>query len=152
MQEEKDIFYSKQIFANIVLLARKWEVHYNRCHIKDDLTLKQMMLLIVASHVFENDPTVKDLSNHLSSSHQNIKALLQQLEKKEYVKLYKDQCDKRITRVNVLKRNRDEDVIRNLKDHKLLKELFANISLDDLVITLKTIEKLNDTASSVLEF
>ncbi len=150
--EDQDVFLSKQIFVNIILVARKWEVYYNRCHAKDDLTLKQILVLIVAAHVFEDDPTITELSNNLSSSHQNIKAILTQLEKKGYVRLYKDAYDKRISRAKVLTKGLEGNTIRDEKDTQLLRELFATISLEDLDVTLRTLETLNTKASSLLNF
>ena len=90
--------FIKPIFATSILLTRKWEVIANRIYFQDDLTLKQLMMLIVVENAFDEDPTVKQVSNALSTSHQNTKSILLLLEKKGFVKLYQDEKDKRVVR------------------------------------------------------
>ena len=137
--------YSREIFARLFLVTRKWEVLFNREN--PELTLKQMMCLIVVNSGFTYDPTIKEIANMLSTSHQNVKAIVLQLEKKEFVKLYKDPTDKRVTRVKVSDKKEVFWQEQNVKDEKTMQALFDNISEEHLRITLETIFKLDENVS-----
>ncbi len=144
--------YIKHIFGTSILLTRKWEVIVNRAYPNDDLTLKQMMMLIVIGHYFDEDPTIKQVSTRLVTSHQNVKAILTQLEKKEFVKVYRDPHDKRIQRIQVTEGKHKYWRERNKTDVAILEMLFTDINLDELETTLKVLEKLDKIAGKKLEF
>lgn len=94
---------SKTLFALATLLTRKWEVIYNRDQTSGDLTLKQLLLLIVVEHSFDYDPAISEVADSLATSHQNVKAISVLLEKKGFVDLYKDDKDKRVIRLKTKK-------------------------------------------------
>lgn len=144
--------YIKSIFATSILLTRKWEVIVNRAHPEGDLTLKQLMVLIVLSSFSDEDPTIKQVSTKLVTSHQNVKAILLQLEKKGFVKLYKDLNDKRIQRIQVCDGKEDYWKDRDEIDNQLFEQFFHGIELKDLMTTCSVIEKLNQIAGKNLEF
>ncbi|MCH4887210.1 hypothetical protein EZV73_06490 [Acidaminobacter sp. JC074] len=137
--------YSREIFARLFLLTRKWEVLFNRKN--TELTLKQMMCLIVVNSGFDHDPTIKEIAGVLSTSHQNIKAIVLQLEKKSFVSLYKDSQDKRITRVKISETKASYWQKQNVEDEKTMGALFEGISEEHLKITLETILKLDENVS-----
>ena len=124
----------QEIFAKSFLVTRMWEVIFNRQAGKDDLTLKQLMLLIVVDNAFEHDPTVKEISNELATSHQNVKVLLTQLEKKSFVELYTDEKDKRSTRVKTSKLKSSYWKERSQEDQTMLKHLFNGLSIEEIKI------------------
>jgi len=137
--------YSREIFARLFLLTRKWELLFNRKN--DELTLKQMMCLIVVNSGFSHDPTIKEIASILSTSHQNVKAIVLQLEKKSFVSLYKDHDDKRVTRVKISEAKATYWQNQNVEDEKTMGALFDGISEDNLKITLETILKLDENVS-----
>jgi len=139
----------REIFAVAFLLTRKWEVIFNRQ--SDELTLKQLMLLIVIKNAFSDDPTIKELSHALTTSHQNVKAIVKQLEKRDFVTLYTDDQDKRVTRIGLNKGKEDYWTKRNESDSRSLQTLFEGISVEDLEVTARTILKLNERADQQLK-
>lgn len=141
--------YIKEIFAYTFLLSRKWELIFNREAGKDDLTLKQMMLMIVLKNTFESDPTIKEIASTLATSHQNVKAIVKQLEKKSFVSLYTDVKDKRITRVQVKVGKESYWQKRGAKDEHSMQALFAGIDEEKLRVTLEVIEQLNRNVESI---
>lgn len=135
--------YIREIFAHTFLLTRKWELLFNREVGKEDLTLKQMMLMIVLNNAFETDPTLKEIAVALATSHQNVKAIVKQLEKKSFVSLYTDVKDKRVTRVRVSTGNESYWKKRDLSDEMTMATLFKDVESEKLRITLEVIEQLN---------
>lgn len=140
----------KEIFAINLLLTRKWEVIYNR-NTDDELTLKQLMMLIVIKSAFNYDPTIKEVGMVLSTSHQNVKAIALQLEKKNFITLYKDSNDKRVTRVKVSEEREAYWQNRNDKDQEILEDLFVTIDEEQLRLYLKTLRKLDSISDTMLK-
>ncbi len=132
--------YIRAIYAKTFLVTRKWEVMFNRLS-RTDLTLKQFMLVLVVKNAFSEDPTLRQVSDVLETSHQNVKAIALLLSKKGFLQLYTDVKDKRVTRIKLL--DKDEYWHDRLdEDQKSLMALFEGISYDELRITSETIEKL----------
>jgi len=142
--------YSREIFAKSFLVTRMWEVIFNRQSDEGDLTLKQLMLLIVVKNAFESDPTVKEVAQALTTSHQNVKSLLQQLEKKAFVELYRDLEDKRITRIRVPDQKATYWSKRDEKDKETLNKLLEGVSPEDLKTVTHVINQLADNAQKLL--
>lgn len=144
--------YIKNIFVLSLLLSRKWEVLVNRSYGKDELTLKQLLVMIIIGNAFTYDPTIKEVSGLLATSHQNAKALLTQLEKKEFVQLYKDPKDKRVQRIQKLPDKEGFWKERDVKDTAIMNHLFRAIPEEDLATTLKVIAQLDAFATEELNF
>ncbi|MBI9014225.1 MAG: winged helix DNA-binding protein [Clostridiales bacterium] len=140
----------REIFALSFLMTRKWEVYYNRTTEKGDLSLKQLMLLIVVGNM-GNEPTIKEVSSVLATSHQNVRALLNQLEKKDFVTTYSDEKDKRITRIRLKEGKEKYWAERNDRDIKLIEALFEGLSLEDIKVTAKTLMVLDQVATKKIK-
>lgn len=141
----------REIFAKSFLMTRMWEVIFNRQAGSEDLTLKQLMLLIVVDNAFEHAPTIKEIANELATSHQNVKVLLGQLEKKEFVELYTDEKDKRITRVRTSEVKSTYWKERSVDDQQMLVHLFDGLTQEELKITAKTIDTLTENARRLMK-
>lgn len=140
----------REIFALSFLMTRKWEVFYNRMTEKGDLSLKQLMLLIVVNNM-GNEPTIKEVSGVLATSHQNVRALLNQLEKKDFVTTYSDEKDRRITRIKLKEGKETYWAERNDRDMKLIESLFEDIPLEDINTTAKTLMMLDGIATKKIK-
>ncbi len=140
----------REIFALSFLMTRKWEVYYNRTTEKGDLSLKQLMLLIVVG-TMGNEPTIKEVSDVLATSHQNVRALLNQLEKKDFVTTYSDEKDKRITRIKLKEGKEAYWAERNDRDMKLIESLFEGLPLEDIQVTAKTLMALDQVATKKIK-
>lgn len=140
----------REIFALSFLMTRKWEVYYNRTTEKGDLSLKQLMLLIVVGNMGK-EPTIKEVSDVLATSHQNVRALLNQLEKKDFVTTYSDEKDKRITRIKLKEGKEAYWAERNDRDMKLIESLFEGLPLEDIQVTAKTLMALDQVATKKIK-
>lgn len=150
MDEEKND-QSKTLFALATLLTRKWEVLFNREQSRGDLTLKQLLLLIVVENSFDYDPAISQVADALATSHQNVKAISLLLEKKGFVDLYKDENDKRVIRIKSKKGKEEYWEDRKNRDDKLLEHLFFDIDLEELKTAVKVISKLDNMAIELIK-
>ena len=151
-EESNELGYMKQIFFSALMVTRKWDVLVNRAYSKEEVTLKQLLLLIILDAVFTYDPTIKEVATVLTTSHQNTKALALQLEKKGFVTLYKDSKDLRAWRIKTCDTKKSYWDDRDKKDTAIIMELFKDIPLDSLEKTAEIMEALNTKASNMLNF
>ena len=82
-------------FGYLFLLSRRFEYITDQILKKDGLTTKQLLLLIAISRGFSEPPSVSQVADILSTGHQNIKQIANQLEKKGFIKLVRDENDRR---------------------------------------------------------
>ncbi len=110
----------------------------------EEITCKQFFLLACMNLYTEEAPTANELAKTMGCSRQNVKEILNSLEKKDLVRLEADDKDRRKNRVY-----RTEKTIRMAdkyqeKEAKFLKLLFEGLSdgeIDDAYRILSKIEE-----------
>ncbi len=107
----------------------------------EGITVKQFFLLICLS-VFKEDPTIKELSRLMGSTHQNVKVIADKLERKGYIRIYKDDADRRKLRVALTEKMREIDTVYEEREEEFMKKFYAGPSEDELETTYKTIIRL----------
>ena len=108
-----------------------------------EISWKQCFVLICIKF-FKTPPTLKELSMLMGSSHQNIKVMLNKLEKLGYIQFINDDFDKRKKRIILTNQAIEFDQQHAKQSNEMMKELFSNVDVQDLQITIKTITKLDD--------
>ena len=97
---------------------------------------------IICINMCKEPPTLKELSDILGSSHQNVKQILLKLESKRFIEFQADETDKRKQRI-VLTENCREFCEKNDEMSKsIMEKMFDGISDDDLSATIRTIVKI----------
>jgi DNA-binding MarR family transcriptional regulator len=92
------------VFTKIFLLSLRLENIGNKTLKKDQLSIKQF-LLIAAIESFDEPPSIKEVANMVSTSHQNVKEIADRLEKRGFIKIERDEKDKRILRLKTTEKN-----------------------------------------------
>ncbi len=93
-------------FAKIFLLNNKLQYIIDKELQKDQLTTKQFLLIAAVEKGFNRPPSLKEVAYALGTSHQNIKQIANQLQRKGFIAMEKDSDDRRVTRLNVTEKNR----------------------------------------------
>lgn len=117
----------------------------------DEITVKQFFLLICLGLFEEDAPTLNELAQVMGSSHQNVKQIALKLEKIGFVSLIKDKVDKRKLRVVRTNKLAEFGEKYSGKDTIFMENLFSGVSDDDVVVTLKTILKLEANLEAMKE-
>lgn len=94
------------LFAYIFLLAQRLEYISDKLLKQDSLTTKQFLLLALTEKAFDHDPSLKELAVALGTSHQNVRMMANQLEKKGFIEIFKDPKDKRVNRLRTTEANK----------------------------------------------
>jgi DNA-binding MarR family transcriptional regulator len=138
--------YEREVIVRIFQVSNALQTHIDKILKDFNITAKQFFIMIIIG-TFDEDPSIKDISERFESSHQNVKQILIKLEKQGLIKLYKDTNDSRILRTRF---TNEADAFwkkRELDDYQIMAEIFSDLSLDNLSVfqnsLVKTLEKLN---------
>jgi DNA-binding MarR family transcriptional regulator len=97
---------------------------------------------IICINMCKEPPTLKDLSDVLGSSHQNVKQILLKLESKGFVEFQEDAGDKRKQRIVLTKKCRNFCEKNNDMSMKIMAKMFEGVTEKDIQTTIKTITKI----------
>lgn len=130
------------VFATVMLLANRFQTRLDKY--MGDLTLKQWLLLCMASQFDKEEVSVNELAAFVGYTRQNIKKMLDLLVDKGYIAVEKSTRDKRAYCVKLTEKTHSYfNEFEDLGD-KLLTELFQEISTQELAATAKTLMRLLD--------
>ena len=120
----------------------------NRFQAVADSVMKEIswkqFFAIICINMCKQPPTLKELSDVLGSSHQNVKQILLKLEKKGFINITIDENDRRKQRVELTEScmeycKKNDDVSR-----QTMKKMFEGISEEQLQVTIQTIIQIED--------
>ena len=94
---------------------------------------------IICINLFKEPPTLRELSEILGSSHQNVKQILLKLEKKKFIELQPDITDKRKQRIFLTDHCKEFCEKNNKMSEAIMDKMFRGISQNDLATTIRTI-------------
>lgn len=107
----------------------------------EEITWKQFFA-IICINLCKESPTINDLSEIMSSSHQNVKQILNKLEKKEFIEVYTDEKDRRKQRIVLTKKCMEFCEKNEEGSAKQVKKMFAGIPDEEIIITIQTIMQM----------
>ncbi len=130
MNNNKSVIFD--LFGLLFLLTHRFETVSNEVLKKDDLTVKQWFLLVTIDNFFINPPAIHEVARELHTSHQNVKQIVNSLLKKGFVKLQRDEKDKRILRIILTEKNKQYWASREEEHGKFILSLFKDLTVDEI--------------------
>lgn len=115
-----------------------------------DITWKQYFA-IICIRLCGGNPTIKQLSEVMGSSHQNVKQILLKLEKKGFVQISDDVRDKRKQRISITKMGEDFCGANAETNMEIISELFEGIPKESILETTKVICMMEKNLRSIDE-
>lgn len=109
----------------------------------EEITCKQFFLSICVGLFQDSHPTINELADVFGSSHQNVKQIINKMEKNGYLKTYIDPDDKRKTRVCGTTKLEELGMKYNEKADQFLNSLYEGIKEEDLEITCRTVAAID---------
>lgn len=108
-----------------------------------EISWKQCFVLICI-RLCNTPPTLKELSEIMGSSHQNIKQMLNKLEQAGFVTFISDTSDKR--KQHIITTDKAEQFAQEHDEASdvFMKQLFQNVDAADLKVTVETLLKLDE--------
>lgn len=118
----------------------------NRFQAMADSMMKEIswkqFFAIICINMCKEAPTIRELSEVLGSSHQNVKQILLKLESKGFVEFREDEGDKRKQRIVLTKKCRNFCEKNNEMSMQVMAKMFEGVSERDIKTTIKTITKI----------
>lgn len=118
-----------EAFERLLILSHKVEVAMDRLLRQDQLTAKQFQMIATIEKRFSSPPSIREVAQEIGTSHQNIKQLALQLEKRGYLDILRDENDRRVLRLRLTQKNAEYWKTKAPEHLQFMMELF--VSLDD---------------------
>ena len=119
------------VFGSLFVTANLLETLLDRVFASYGITSKQWLLLITIQSLFEDAPTVSQVASAMGSSHQNVKQVALNLERRGFLRLEKSERDARATRLVVTDACRAFNEETQQAGDAFMKEVFSDVSVED---------------------
>jgi DNA-binding MarR family transcriptional regulator len=140
MENSKKLFLWQQTFTTLLSVSNKLQVYGDKYISK--LTVRQLMAAIAIAHLPKGEASLNGIAKKLGTTKQNIKQLINAMEKKGYVVITPSAKNKRAYNVEITKSGQ----LAFMESYKhgigLLKELFKDFSVDELEALWGALKKL----------
>ena len=114
----------------------------------EEISWKQFFA-ICCINLCEEPPSIKGLAEIMGSSHQNVKQILNKLERKEYIQIISDQNDKRVQRVVVTEKMKAFLKAHDEGSQIVVSKIFEGIAPEDIATTISTISKMEKNLDKI---
>lgn len=141
MMKSERIEIEGEVLARFFQLSNKLQIFLDQRLKDDNLTAKQLFLMIVIG-TFDKDPGFSEISERFGSSRQNVKQLALKLEKNGYVELYTDEMDSRFKRIKFTEKAINYWKKRDEMDILMLNKMFNSISIENLNLLQDTMRQI----------
>ena len=116
----------------------------------EEITWKQFFA-IICINLCRESPTINELSEVMGSSHQNVKQILNKLEKKGYIQIDSDEEDRRKQRILLTDKTRGFCKEHDEGSKAVVGKIFEGIEPKQVAITIKTIMQMERNLEKVGE-
>ena len=107
-----------------------------------EVSWKQFFAIICIS-LCKEPPTLKELSDLLGSSHQNVKQILLKLEKKNFIAFQEDETDRRKQRIVLTDHCKRFCEANDEATRGIMERMFEGISQEDVAVTIRTLIQID---------
>ena len=146
---EIDISPREFIYMGIHMLANRLQILGDRYD--PTITSKQWHVLAVISKFEKTQPNIGDVANVLGTSRQNIKKIANILQLRGFIKMEKDQRDKRNTLLHLTEQCYEYYEDKKQKEHEYLETIFSGLDDDELKNLMSGMGKLLGNIEHMLE-
>ena len=126
----------------------------NRFQAMADSAMKEIswkqFFAIICINMCKEPPTLKELSDILGSSHQNVKQILLKLEKKKFIEFQTDESDKRKQRIVLTDHCREFCEKNDEMSIIVMEKMFEGIPEKDIITTIQTITKIENNLRGIV--
>ncbi|MFT9493550.1 MarR family winged helix-turn-helix transcriptional regulator [Anaerosolibacter sp.] len=131
----------RYIFGRLFLLSNKLQSLGDQM-LGEEMTIRQWLLVVGIAQFGDHFPTLGEVAGLMGTSHQNVKQLALKLQKKEFLKIEKNTKDLRETRLKLTEKNQSFWKRRQVEIKDFLKELFGDLSQEEMKMLCDCLNKL----------
>jgi len=130
------------LFAYIFLLSQRLQYISDKHLKRNGLTTKQFLMMAVTEKSFDSPPGLKKIAEALSTTHQNVKQMANQLEKKGFIEQFKDPNDMRVTRLRNTEYSKDFWDNHAEEQMREIIEMFKDLTDQEIETMYEIVKKL----------
>lgn len=134
------------VFGMMFLAANKLQAAGD--NFLPEVTVKQWLLLIMVSKMDKKSPSITEIAEFTGNTRQNVKKMVDILEKKNFVCVQKQLGDKRNLSVSLTPKTYDFFSTHEQAGNEFLKRIFQDIPTENLRCTADTFSRLIDNLSA----
>ena len=117
----------------------------------EEITCKQFFLMACMNLFPEEAPTANELAKTMGCTRQNVKEILNSLEKKQLVRLEVDEKDRRKQRVYLTRQAYFFADKYREKEETFMRCLYEGVTEEEILHTYKTLTKIEDNLKKIKE-
>jgi len=121
-----------EVFSYLFVLSHRIEYIADSFLKKDKLTTKQLLTLITIGNAFKSDPSVSEVAEVLSTSHQNVTQIALNLQRRGFVEILKDPRDGRRKLLRLTEANDKFWEEREMENYANMKKIFSYLTKAEL--------------------
>jgi DNA-binding MarR family transcriptional regulator len=142
---------AKFILIMVFLLEQRWRYIIEKELEPDGITTKQWLMAIVISSGFKYSPSIREVSDVLSTTHQNVKQIAAGMERRGFMTMERDPGNKRIIRLTVTEKCHALFKKREGHDVRSVLSLFEGLTDDEVKALFSIIAKMEHRADELYE-
>ena len=104
---------------------------------------------IICINLCKESPTLKELTEIMGSSHQNVKQILNKLEIKGFVKTIPDKDDRRKQRIILTEKTQAFCEEHDKESQRIVGKIFEGVDADHIGITIRTIMQMEENLKTI---
>ncbi|OPX60396.1 MAG: transcriptional repressor MprA [Methanobacterium sp. PtaB.Bin024] len=139
----------RYILVVLFLVQQRWSYIISRDLAGDQITTKQWLMMIVMTNAFQNPPSMQEVADAMSTTHQNVKQLATRLETRGFLKIERDPENKRILRLKATEECLEYWDKRTAEDIKSITSLFRGLEDSEIKNLFEIMGKLEKTSSEL---
>jgi DNA-binding MarR family transcriptional regulator len=137
------------ILVMVFIIEQRWSYIIEKELEPDGITAKQWLMLVMIGAGFKTPPSIQEVADAMSTSHQNVKQVAAGLEKRGFMTLERDEKNKRIIRLKVTDKGHGLFKKREENDIKALYSLFENLRDDEMKALFNIMAKMEQQAQAL---
>jgi DNA-binding MarR family transcriptional regulator len=134
------------ILIMFFIVEQRWRYIIEKELEPDGITTKQWLMLIVIASGFKYPPSIQEVADAMSTTHQNVKQIAASMERRGFMVLERDAENKRIIRLKVTEKCHALFKKREENDVKSILGLFESLTDEEVKALFNIIAKMEHRA------
>jgi DNA-binding MarR family transcriptional regulator len=141
----------KYILVVLFLVQQRWGYIISKELAEDQVTTKQWLMMIVIASAFQNPPSMQEVADAMSTTHQNVKQLATRLEDRGFMKIERDPNNRRILRLKETDECKKYWEKRTPEDIKSINFLFKGLEDSEVKALFEIMGKMEKISGNLYE-
>lgn len=141
----------KYILVVLFLIQQRWGYVIGKDLSEDRITTKQWLMMIVIANAFNHAPSMQEVADAMSITHQNVKQLAVRLEDRGFLKIERDPDNRRILRLKITEECQQYWEKRSPEDIKSINALFKDLNDTEMKNFFEIMGKLEKISLNLYE-